>query len=169
MQVIVSDSSVLIDLDKARLMSRGLVGQYQFVIPDALYEEELIALVNYPKQELPKLGLRVEGLDPAQVQQAFAYQTRFPALTVQDCFALTLAKTTEQSLLLTGDNNLRKAAGHERVEVHGLIWACEQMNGYQTATARQIYNALKLLEQDPMVWLPKTPLQELLERLGNQL
>jgi hypothetical protein len=53
------------------------------------------------------LGLRVEGLDPAQVQQAFAYQTRFPALTVQDCFALTLAKTTEQSLLLTGDNNLR--------------------------------------------------------------
>lgn len=44
-----------------------------------------------------------------------------------DQFALTLAKTTEESILLTGDKALKKASTSLAVEARGLLWLCDEM------------------------------------------
>jgi predicted nucleic acid-binding protein len=166
---IVSDSSAIIDIDKACLLPALIGLPYHFVIPDALYEEELIELTNYSKSDLPKLGFHIEGFNSDGVEQAFAYQSRFPRLTPQDCFALTLASIAENTILLTGDKNLRKAAQQESIEVHGVIWACQQIHRYETASTQQIYQSLRWLEDDPTVWLPKRPLRAFLDYLNTEI
>ena len=56
-----------------------------------LFNEELIDLGRYDRQDLVRLGLRVEALDPEGVATAIAYQSRRRALSLVDCFALALA------------------------------------------------------------------------------
>lgn len=42
MRVVISDSSVLIDLAKAKLIESTLALPYEFVIPDVIFADELI-------------------------------------------------------------------------------------------------------------------------------
>ena len=64
MQVLVSDSSVLIEFSKQNLLDRMFELRFQFAVPDLLFNEELIDLGRYHRQDLVSLGLRVEALDP---------------------------------------------------------------------------------------------------------
>ena len=91
MQILVSDSSVLIEFSKRDLLDRMFELRFQFAVPDLLFNEELIDLGRYDRQDLVRLGLRVEALDPEGVATAIAYQSRRRALSLVDCFALALA------------------------------------------------------------------------------
>ena len=91
MQVLVSDSSVLIELSKRDLLDRMFQLRFPFAVPDLLFNEELIDLGRYARRDLVRMGLRVEGLDPDGVATAIAYQSRRRALSLVDCFALALA------------------------------------------------------------------------------
>lgn len=51
MRLIVSDSSCLIDLRKASLLEAFLELPYQALIPDALFEEELVRFTPAQKDE----------------------------------------------------------------------------------------------------------------------
>ena len=64
MQILVSDSSVLIEFSKRDLLDRMFELRFQFAVPDLLFNEELIDLGRYDRQDLVKLGLRVEALEP---------------------------------------------------------------------------------------------------------
>ena len=63
MKILVSDSSVLIELSKRQLLARMFELHFQFAVPDLLFEEELIDLGLYSRQDLLGLGLQVEALD----------------------------------------------------------------------------------------------------------
>ncbi|HPE71682.1 MAG TPA: hypothetical protein PK018_05845 [Candidatus Competibacter sp.] len=52
MQIIINDSSALIDLAKTRLLENLLQLPYRFVIPDVLYADELITLRYYHREQL---------------------------------------------------------------------------------------------------------------------
>ncbi|MEP1930263.1 MAG: hypothetical protein ABJJ37_03190 [Roseibium sp.] len=56
MQVLVSDTSVLIDIERASLTARLFDLPYDFVVPDILYEAELL---DWMGPDLIDLGLRV--------------------------------------------------------------------------------------------------------------
>ena len=92
MQILVSDSSVLIEFSKRDLLDRMFELRFQFAVPDLLFNEELIDLGRYDRLDLVRLGLRVEALDPEGVATAIAYQSRRRALSLVDCFALALAR-----------------------------------------------------------------------------
>ena len=62
MQILVSDSSVLIEFSKRDLLDRMFELRFQFAVPDLLFNEELIDLGSYDRQDLIRLGLRVETL-----------------------------------------------------------------------------------------------------------
>ena len=49
MLVIVSDSSVLIDLAKARLIESALALPYEFLVPDVMFADELLDLGSYTR------------------------------------------------------------------------------------------------------------------------
>ncbi|MGH8591751.1 MAG: hypothetical protein ACREXX_21280 [Gammaproteobacteria bacterium] len=62
MRIIVSDSSCLIDLRKASLLGAFLGLPYEILIPDTLFEEELVKFTDEQKQMLLRGGLQVVEL-----------------------------------------------------------------------------------------------------------
>lgn len=167
MLVIVSDSSVLIDLAKARLIESALALPYEFVVPDVMFADELLDLGSYTRDDLLEVGLKVGGLDSHGVAVAFRYAERYLALSNNDAFALTLAKTGG-SVLLAGDGALRKAAAEENVEVHGHLWLSDEMEKCKTVMRKRLIEVLEDWEKDPLVWLPSDEVRARIRRLQRE-
>ena len=74
MRVVISDSSVLIDLAKARLIENTLALPYEFVIPDVIFADELIDLRHYKKEQLLELGFKIGSLKGEEVETVFEYE-----------------------------------------------------------------------------------------------
>jgi len=165
--VIVSDSSVLIDLAKARLIESALGLPYEFVVPDVMFADELLDLGSYTREDLLAAGLKVGGLDGDGVAVAFGFAERYLALSKNDAFALALAKT-DGSVLLAGDGALRQAAAEENVEVHGHLWLSDEMEKHKTATRKRLLAVLEAWEDDPLVWLPSAELKTRISRLRRK-
>ena len=89
MKVLVSDTSVLIDLERGSLLETAFRLPYEFAVPDLLYEQEI---EDYNGAELLALGLRVEELNEHAVAAALDFRRRQSALSLPDSFALALAQ-----------------------------------------------------------------------------
>ena len=98
-RVVVSDSSVLIDLERGSFFPAAFALRLEFCVPDLLYRREL---EPYGGDRLRAMGLRVLELDDIGVSQAVRYRQAVAALSLSDAFALALAHRTG-STLLTGD------------------------------------------------------------------
>jgi predicted nucleic acid-binding protein len=152
MRIIVSDTSCLIDLRKASLLEALIQLPYEIGIPDVLFEE----LVSFKPAEIAlieshfsKLSLPGEG-----VMRVQTIAQQHPVLSLNDCFAFVVAERIADSILLTGDRKLRELAASRQIEVHGVLWAMDEMYQVGVATASQLYKALQLFQQDPTVRLP---------------
>jgi hypothetical protein len=71
MRIVVSDSSCLIDLRKASLLDTFLRLPYEFLIPNTLFEEELLKFTAAQKKALIHSGLKVMDL-PGAGREGFA-------------------------------------------------------------------------------------------------
>jgi predicted nucleic acid-binding protein len=168
MRILINDSSALIDLAKTRLLENLLRLPYRFVIPDALYADELITLHHYRREQLLDIGFVLGELDGPQIGKAGEYSHRYPALTLNDCFALVMAATMENAVLLTGDQRLRRVAERHRVETHGILWILDQAHEGGTVDAVTLHAALRLLADDPLTRLPGKELQRWMQDLATQ-
>lgn len=151
MHVLVSDTSVLIDLEQGSLLEASFRLPVRFTVPDLLYEREL---KNWRGPELMRLGLAVEELDGDAVTCALAYRQRVRALSLPDCFALALARTRSW-ILLSGDRALRLLAEHEGVECHGVLWVIDEMHTAAAASVQELYDGLAKISRHPRCRLPK--------------
>lgn len=122
MQLLISDSNILIDVEVAGLTPALFKLPYTFAVPDILFEEELAGLHGH----LPALGLEILELPPALIAQVEAWAETYRAPSRHDLTALVLAKA-EQCPLLRGDRALRQAAETERVLVRGTLWLVEEL------------------------------------------
>lgn len=152
MKVLVTDSSVLIDLERGALLEASFRLPHEFAVPDILYEREL---KDYGGSKLLEIGLRIEELDSAGVIRALAYRQQLPSLSLPDCFALALAQT-HSWVLLTGDNALRELACAEKVDCHGVLWVLDQMHEAAAATVKDLHTGLTSIGTHPRCRLPKT-------------
>lgn len=123
MVLLVSDTSVLVDLERGGLLEASFGCGLTMVVPDILYERELAAH-NGPY--LKTLGLGVVSLSPAEVQLAQSVNTARKALSLPDAFALSCAMRPEHTLV-TGDKTLRAEAAARRITVVGLLWLLDHM------------------------------------------
>jgi hypothetical protein len=160
MRILVSDTSVLIDLERGQLLEATFGLKWEFAVPDLLYKREL---QSNDGPRLLKLGLRIESLDGAGVTQALAYQAQVPALSLADSFALALAKINDWTLL-AGDGELRKLAGAEKVEFHGVLWVLDQLLEQKRVSAKILHDALTTISAHPRCRLPARDVRERLER-----
>ena len=165
MQVLVSDTSVLVDLERGSLLEASFRLPQRFAVPDLLYQREL---KRWGGEELIRLGLRIEELDGDGVKSALAYRQREPALSVPDCFALTLAKTRSW-VLLSGDSALRQLAGEETVECHGVLWLLDEICNTAVASVRQLHDGLTAIARHPRCRLPKREIRQRLADYADRL
>ena len=112
-----SDSSVLIDLERGAFFAAAFALPLEFCVPDLLYRREI---EPFGGDRLVHMGLRVLELDDAGVARAARYRRAVPVLSLSDAFALALAHSTG-SALLTGDARLRRLAGDEKIVCHGVL------------------------------------------------
>ena len=169
MRIIINDSSALIDLAKTRLLECLLQLPCRFVIPDVLYADELITLRHYRREQLLDIGFELGELNGVQVGKASEYNHRYPALSLNDCFALVMAETTENAVLLTGDRRLRRVAEQQGVEVHGILWILDQAYEQGAVDVATLHAALLVLANDPLTRLPGKELQKRMQDLATEI
>ena len=119
MRIVISDSSCLIDLRKASLLDAFLRLPYELLIPDTLFEEELLKFTPAQKRSLVRGGLKVVDLPGESVLRAQQIARDMPHLSIHDGFAFALAESCQGCILLTGDGPLRALANAQDMEVHG--------------------------------------------------
>lgn len=163
MRVLVSDSSILIELSKWSLLEAIFRLPFEFAIPDALYAEELIDLNGVDRDRLRALGLRVESIDGQGMSRVIAYQASAPKLTFHDCLAVSLAVTNGWPLL-TGDRRMRALAESENVEVHGVLWLIDHLNAHASVPNDTLVAALAGMLADPRTHIPAA---EIRRRIGQ--
>ena len=164
MRIVVSDSSCLIDLRKASLLDAFLELPYEILIPNTLFHDELLKFTAAQKQSLVSGGLEVVDIPGSGVLRAREIMRETPRLSVHDGFAFALAESHDGCILVTGDGQLRVVATKHGIEVHGLLWIIDEIHTTGMRTASVLLAALRLLEQDAAVRLPRRELLAAIRR-----
>lgn len=159
----------MIDLRKVSLLEALFELPYTFVMPDTLFENELLCLTEQSILALCERGLEVRSLPGESVSRAQQYFNEHRSLTLNDCFALALAEEIEDAILMTGDGPLRRIAGRNGVDVRGVLWATDEMELHEVVSRRAIYDALRLYQDDDMVFLPADEIKRRVKRLSQLL
>jgi len=149
--VLVSDTSVLIDLGRGDLVEPAFRLPFDFVVPDLLYERELR---HHGGPDLVVLGLRVEELSGDGVSLALGYLRKRRALSLPDAFGLAQAKTNAWTLL-SGDRELRGLAKEEKVRCHGVLWLLDRMSEHRVIHQDGLCAGLRKIAAHPRCRLPK--------------
>ena len=160
MDVLVYDTSVVIDLERAALIERVFALPYRFVVPDALYEQEL---KEFGGLRLVELGLQVRVLTGEQVRDAQRLRGLERRISIHDSYALSLAKA-EAAILLAGDAAMRRLAEAEEVRCHGVLWVFDQMEERRVVTAAALHEGLTRVVAHPRCWLPREAVNQRLAR-----
>ena len=93
---------------------------FEFLIPDTLFEDELLKFTAAQKKALLRGGLKVVELPGERVLRAQAVMRQAPRLSVNDGFAFALAESHPGCILLSGDGELRDHGNglHGRAQRH---------------------------------------------------
>lgn len=142
MQIIISDTNVLIDIEQAELTQAMFNLPYHFAVPDILFVEEL----SERHSDLLSYGLDSCTMSGDQIAEAYKLRQKYPRPSVNDLLALVLAKS-EKCQLLTGDRALRDVANMLGVEIHGTIWLVEQMILYKNISTEVAYSAFSRMKE----------------------
>lgn len=167
LRVVISDSSCLIDLRKASLLDAFLRLPYELLIPNTLFEDELLKFTVAQKKALVRGGLKVVDLPGDRVLRARQIARDMPHLSINDGFAFALAESCRGCILLTGDSALRALAGEQDIEVHGVLWVIDELHRCAIRTVENLLTALQLLADDPTVRLPHRELAAYIKRYGS--
>jgi len=162
MDVLVSDTSVVIDLERAQIIEHVFALPYRFIVPDALYEQEL---KDYGGERLIAKGLQVRTLTGEQVQEAQRLRTLERRISIHDSYALSLAKA-EAAILLTGDAEMRRLAEAEGVRCHGVLWVFDQLGDGRIVQPALLHETLARLAAHPRCRLPGEEIELRLARFG---
>jgi predicted nucleic acid-binding protein len=164
MRIIVSDSSCLIDLRKASLVDAFLKLPYEVLIPNTLFEDELLKFTAAEKRMLLRNGLKVVDVPGKGVLRAREVMRQAPRLSIHDGFAFAVAEDHDGCILVTGDRLLRALATDHGIEVHGALWIVDEIHRHRLSTPTALVAALQLFEQDPTVRLPRRDLLAAIRR-----
>jgi hypothetical protein len=160
--IVVSDTSVLIDLERGGLLDSCFKLPFAFAVPDLLYHREL---ADFGGAELVARGLRVEELTAEEVTVAQDVRRAHPRLSLPDVFAFSLASVRGWTLL-TGDGELRALAQAQRVTFFGMLWVLDQLFDRQIVEREMLAAGLDAILAHPRWRLPRAearPLGALLQ------
>ena len=164
MRIVVSDSRCLIDLRKAALLDTFLRLPYEFLIPNTLFEEELLQFTAIQKKTLLCSRLKIMDLPGERVLRAQAVVRKIPQISVQDGFAFALAESKPGCILLTGDDKLHTVATQHEMDVRGVLWVLDEIQRNCLTTAATLLCALRVFSADPTVRLQRREVDAYIKR-----
>jgi predicted nucleic acid-binding protein len=167
MRIVVSDSSCLIDLRKVSLLDALLRIPCEFLIPNTLFEDELLKFTVTQKNALIRGGLKVIDLPGERVLRAQTGLRQAPRLSVHDGFAFSLAESHPGCILLTGDGELRALATRQKMEVRGVLWVIDEFQRNGIVKAKALLVALRAFSSDPTVRLPRREVSAFIKRYAG--
>lgn len=160
MKVLVSDTSVIVDLERGGLVDSCFRLPFEFAVPDLLYSREL---EQYGGPDLVKLGLRVEELTAPELSAVQGLRGTHPKLSLPDAYAYTLV-SARQWTLLSGDGELRTLALAQRVECFGVLWVCDQLFDGKVIEAATLVVGLEAIAAHPRCRLPRAEITARVDR-----
>lgn len=163
MPFLVSDTSVIIDLDRGDLLDAAFRIDDTLVVPDLLFERELNADFG---DRLRALGIVVETLDGAEVTRAAQLARAERRLSVADAFAFALAQARRWTLL-TGDGVLRAVAEAEGLRVHGVLWLIDRIEALGICNLSTLHGCLTKIAAHPRCRLPRREIDLRLRRYSE--
>jgi predicted nucleic acid-binding protein len=168
MRIVVSDSSCIIDLRKANLLESFLRLPYEILIPNTLFEDELLRFTPEQKHAMLQGGLKVVDVPGSGVVRAQEVLREAPRLSINDGFAFVVAESHEGCVLVTGDGLLRTLASRHGIEVHGVLWIVDELHSHGLESDASLAAALRILEADDAVRLPRRELLGAIRRYDEQ-
>jgi hypothetical protein len=160
MRILVSDTSVLIDLERGTFLESCFRLPFEFAVPDLLYAREL---AEFGGPALVARGLRVGELSAEEVTIAQTVRSTHPKLSLPDAFAYSLASTRSWTLLAS-DGELRALAQAQQVPCFGVLWLLDQLFDGQVIKTAPIIAGLEAIAAHPRCRLPRAEIQIRLER-----
>lgn len=154
MRIVVSDSSCLIDLRKASLLDAFVRLPYELLIPNTLFDGDLVKFTAAQKRALVRGGLQVIDLPGESVLRAVDVTRQLPRLSIHDGFAFALAEQHAGCVLLSGDGALRTYAASCAIEVRGVLWVIDELHQHNLVPVETLLGALALFAADDTVRLP---------------
>ncbi len=163
MSVLVSDTSIIIDLDRGDMLEQMFQLPYEFCVPDLLFEQELKGELG---DRLIACGLDVVELSPAELTEARLVHQASGKLSYPDAFAFILAKERDWTLL-TGDGAMRKLACKQKLAMHGVLWVVEEYHRQGVMKAADLHRCLTTISVHKRCRLPMTKVRRLLALLAE--
>ncbi len=160
MAILVSDTSVIIDLERGAFLEDLFRLPFEFAVPDLLFDRELNGPLG---ARLVELGLRVEELSAVEVARATVIRRERKSLSAPDTFAFAIAEARGWPLL-SGDGGLRLLAGETNVECHGVLWICDFFEDGRHVPAHRLHAGLAAISEHPRCRLPASEVSVRLKR-----
>jgi len=144
------------------LIQEFFVLPYRFAAPDVIIAE----LQEPDGHTLTTYGLQSAELSGGQLLEVTVLRGRHLALSVEDLFALVLARALKVPLL-TGDRRLRELASQQGVPVYGTLWVLDELVRLGVVAPARAAEALeRMLTHGTR--LPRAECQKRLERWKAQ-
>lgn len=162
-RLIINDANVLIDIEKAELVDLIFELDYEFAVPDVLYEEEISPFTSEFKGS-PLISME---FDDEVSELLFEKQEQYKetAMSRNDISALVLA-IQHECMLLTGEKILRSTAKAEGLEVHGTLWLVEELFNNNLMPVEDVEKAYEKLKKAGS-HLPWDEIKKQLKRFGE--
>ena len=148
MDILVCDTSALIELAKRDLLAKMFKTDLKFAVSDFLFSRNSIKFTANNLKDLGDFGFRVQRLDPEGVALSLRFRLANPALSVLDSFALAIAKQ-KNWFLLTEDITALNVARSESVRHRNVLWLVDNLNDLGVLSRAQTINVLQSMLNDP--------------------
>ena len=136
----VIDTNTIIDLHCGNLLPVVFDLPCYFLVTDLLRHE----LRNPPFDVLSEMGLQVESLSSDQVMEISVMMGRYDGPSYEDISVLVLARL-RNTVLITGDEALRRAAADNCVDCHGTCWLIDYLADQKLISYAQALAAYTLI------------------------
>lgn len=160
MNLLITDSTVLIDLERANLVSVVFALPCVLAVPDTLYATELHP---FGGQELLDLGLRVETLEGSETSAGLALRRTRPGLSVSAAFGLAFAEARGWTIL-SEDGLVHAEATSRGIECCGFLWLIDELEKSGCCPLALLVAGLTVLAAGKRCRLPARELTDHIER-----
>ncbi len=164
MEYVSSDTNVWIDFCLIRQIELPFRLPYTYIMHEDAVDDELLSPVGL-RDQLIAHGLMKVDLSMDEFTYAESYGRMYPALSLYDRIALSIAKN-RHIVLLTGDGALRKAAHREQVALKGTLGILDELLVGGHIDQAEYVQCLKDMQNQNgrQIRLPKQEITKRLER-----